>query len=199
MHSWPWFLALGPVMSNNGGMSRGCTGGERETLCGCHHGSSALSLSCRQTDRKHHYAAWQSCLSRVVVTPPLGGILMSSPRTSIGHLTSWGEQGHPNTHIPPLSKTLSGHTLYTNATGSKVCMVGIVLNVGVYKYKLPCQIKLTWLCKTIFFICFFIHIKKKYIYIYCIYICNYKLINFHHIILHYNPKSGNVGTFVLFE
>ncbi len=114
MHSWPWFLALGPVMSNNGGMSRGCTGGERETLCGCHHGSSALSLSCRQTDRKHHYAAWQSCLSRVVVTPPLGGILMSSPGTSIGHLTSWGEQGHPNTHIPPLSKTLSGHTLYTN-------------------------------------------------------------------------------------
>ncbi len=73
MHSWPWFLALGPVMSNNGGMSRGCTGGERETLCGCHHGSSALSLSCRQTDRKHHYAAWRSCLSRVVVTPSAWG------------------------------------------------------------------------------------------------------------------------------
>lgn len=42
--------------------------------------------------------------------PPLGGILMSSPGTSIRHLTSWGEQGHPNTHMPVLSRTLSGHT-----------------------------------------------------------------------------------------
>ncbi len=52
--------------------------------------------------------------------PPLGGILMSSPGTSIGHLTSWGEQGHPNTHIPPLSKTLSELQNYRKyATGSK--------------------------------------------------------------------------------
>lgn len=75
--------------------------GERETLCGCQCGSSALSLSCRQTDREHHYAVWQSCLSGVIVTPSAwGGILMSSPGTSISHLTCWGEQGHPNAHIP---------------------------------------------------------------------------------------------------
>lgn len=160
MHPLPWFPALGPVMSNNGGMSRGCTGGERETLCGCHHGSSALSLSCKQTDRKHHYAAWRTVCQGWLWHPPLGGILMSSPGTSISHLTSWGEQGHPNTQIPPLSKTLSGHTLYTNPESictpesvqqvprvqlstvqsaltvelwiEKVCMVGIVSNVDVY-------------------------------------------------------------------
>lgn len=47
--------------------------------------------------------------------PPLGGILMSSPGTSISHLTSCGEQGHPDTHLCCLKPRVDTHT-HTNKT-----------------------------------------------------------------------------------
>lgn len=77
--------------------------------------------------------------------PPLGGILMSSPGTSISHLTSCGEQGHPDTHLCSLKPRVDTHTptkhmnSRKNATGLILCTLKFKICGGLASLRSGCH------------------------------------------------------------